>query len=178
MSDPQPRKKANPATAPETDRSRKARMLVSLLGADFAKKSDHPFFRRLAETAAGETDGQGDSKGPDMSAALNGLLNALEAVGPKAAKSDPKGAAQAAPKSALTAKKPAAMPASPPPAKAQKPVTPDTQAEGDDLASQHPALIAKRLSGRGVQETSQILKTLPGPKARQVALILREIGRG
>ena len=62
---------------PETqgDRAEKARMLITILGNDFTRKSSHPFFRSLTETAAQPTETPRDS--PDISRALRNLMSHL-----------------------------------------------------------------------------------------------------
>ena len=56
-------------------RAEKARMLITILGNDFTRKSSHPFFRSLTEAAAQPSkpkEGQ-----PDISRALRNLMSHL-----------------------------------------------------------------------------------------------------
>jgi hypothetical protein len=58
----------------EVHATSKAKMLISILGADFAKSSDHPFFRKLAETALHAPD---DASPEKLGNALQTLVERL-----------------------------------------------------------------------------------------------------
>ena len=59
--------------------AQKARMLISILGTDFTRKSRHPFFRNLTETATKPVSSSAQQ--PDISRALRNLMSQLSARG-------------------------------------------------------------------------------------------------
>ena len=132
----------------------KAQMLVSMLGADFAKSNSHPFFRKLAETAV--KPGQRKSLDSDqMSAALRKLVANLE---------DPR---------RQPAQEPQVEPTPEPKAevKPKKKMPVDTS----DIRLQHPALIAKHVNGLGKLDRQKFIQTLPGPTARLVVSFMGQL---
>lgn len=130
---------------------KKARMLVSMLGADFAKTSAHPFFKDLARTAVRPLDKE--SVPPDMSKALANLVRRL--------------AEPQRPAPVRAAKDMAAdcvMPSL------------DTSHEQEaDIMAQHPALIAKHLIDLPTALQLDALRKLKGQTARQVAIYISEL---
>lgn len=152
MSNPQERQPLEPP--PDgASQVRKARMLVSMLGADFAKSSKHPFFKDLAQTAIKPTPDKRLSE-PEMSRALEKLMLHL---------ADPKRPAPVRP--SVTQDTPKA-----PDQPATLEDTPTT-----DFLKQHPALIAKHLLGLPAQERISVLRSLPGRTARLVAAYSAEL---
>lgn len=146
-----------PIPAPQGDGSpnaaqvKKARMLVSMLGADFAKTSKHPFFKDLAKTAVHPLDKS--TSPPDMSKALANLVRRL---------AEPKTPRRVASKGIVK------------PEAAQAEQSPATQKEAD-IMTQHPALIAKHLIGLPTAQQLAALRKLRGPAARQVAAYISEL---
>jgi len=126
---------------------RKARMLVSMLGADFAKGRDHPFFRDLAKTAIQPVPDKKLSK-PEMSRALEKLVKHL---------AEPRRAPPQRPR-------PAAQPKLPEPPQ-------------DDVFKQHPVLIAKHLATLSANERLSVMRSLPGRTARMVAAYSAELSK-
>ena len=68
---------SNAQRKPSTDprAAQKAQMLITILGNDFTRKSSHPFFRTLTETAAQPNASQQPQ--PDISRALKNLMHHL-----------------------------------------------------------------------------------------------------
>ncbi|WP_394197616.1 hypothetical protein [Litoreibacter albidus] len=131
---------------------KKARMLVSMLGADFAKTSRHPFFRELAQTAVRPLEQAATV--PDLSAALAKLVRRLgDAKAPQRPAERIEVAHQAEDRHD--------------PARRQ-------DARGDIMA-QHPALIAKHLVTLPTSAQLETLRKLRGPTARQVAAYVAEM---
>lgn len=158
-----PPKARSPQEATLDDKTKKARMLISLLGADFARSSNHPFFKRLSQTAIGTTTGVGEPNA-DMSGALADLLDAL-------------GKTEARPK---PQKRPAAPQATPRPkarreAPARAAAVARTPEPEDPIHNQHPAIIASKLQTMPQAEKTKILRALSGRVARQVTIYAREI---
>ncbi|MEP5757939.1 MAG: hypothetical protein ABJ327_01265 [Litoreibacter sp.] len=60
-------------------KAQKARMLISILGTDFTRKSRHPFFRNLTEAATKPVSSSAQQ--PDISRALRNLMSQLSARG-------------------------------------------------------------------------------------------------
>jgi len=129
---------------------KKARMLVSLLGADFAKTSPHPFFKELAQTAVRPLDI--NTPPPDMSKTLAKLIRRL---------------ADAEKGREVTVKKIATEP--------EQTVEPPAQDTDVGIMTQHPALIAKHLIHLPTAQQLEALRKLRGPTARQVATYLGEL---
>ena len=130
---------------------KKARMLVSMLGADFAKTSAHPFFKDLARTAVRPLDKE--SVPPDMSKALANLVRRL-----------------AEPQRLTTVRVANDI--------AADCVTPslDTSREQEaDIMAQHPALIAKHLIDLPTAQRLDTLRKMKGRTARQVAIYISEL---
>ncbi|RLJ41173.1 hypothetical protein BCF46_2961 [Litoreibacter meonggei] len=130
---------------------KKARMLVSMLGADFAKTSAHPFFKDLARTAVRPL-GQ-NSTPPDMSRALANLVRRLAEPQQTAATGMTRKAAERS-----------ALPQVDPP-----------QEKAADILAQHPALIAKHLIDLPTASQLEALRRLRGQTARQVAAYVAEL---
>lgn len=144
------------ASKGETQKVKKARMLVSMLGADFAKSSAHPFFRDLAQTAIRPVVGKKLSE-PEMSRALEKLVKHL---------AEPRGRA---PKDRRGAQD-ISLAQSEPPEPAPSPET--------SFLKQHPVLIAKHLLTLPAQERISVLRSLPGRTARMVAAYSAELKKG
>lgn len=142
-----------PTSAKEEDdrKIQKARMLVSMLGADFAKTSKHPFFRDLAETAIKPVPVTKLSK-PEMSRALQKLVRHL---------ADPK------PKTSPPEDDPVVEDAGE--------ETADMTPAMEDILKQHPVLIAKHLLTLPAQQRITVLRALPGRTARMVASYSAEL---
>jgi hypothetical protein len=66
---------SKPMPDPDNARAEKARMLITILGNDFTRKSQHPFFRSLTEAAAEPAVPRTDQ--PDISRALKNLMSHL-----------------------------------------------------------------------------------------------------
>ncbi|PTX57556.1 hypothetical protein C8N43_2226 [Litoreibacter ponti] len=145
-----PEPQSSSATPVSPEQVKKARMLVSMLGADFAKSSKHPFFKDLARTAVQPSPEPMNA--PDMSAALAKLVKTL---------ADPRVAQRLRPK-------PSPEPEARPEVTAPLPL--DT-----DLPMQHPVLIAKQMMGFPKPDRVAMMRRLPGPTARQVAAYLSEL---
>lgn len=137
----------------KTDRKvRKARMLVSMLGADFAKSSKHPFFRDLAQTAIKPISDDRLSK-PEMSRALEKLVRHL---------ADPKSPRRIKPRAEVV---------EPENVEIAEPV----RMANEDVLKQHPVLIAKHLLTLSPQARIDVLRALPGRTARMVASYSAEL---
>ena len=141
------------------DRVKKSRMLVALLGADFTKQTDHPFFRHLSETATKESETAAAPS--EISQSLRKLLAALESTSP------PNSSQRQVETSA------------PNPIDAPKPHQPKPTLRDRILPSsdEHPAVIAKELREFPRREQSAMIRNLPGPVARQVSLFLWELSK-
>lgn len=137
---------------PTSSQVKRARMLVSLLGADFAKTSEHPFFKELAHTAVVPLPKKAEP--PDMSKALSNLVRRL-AEAKKA-------------KEAATPK---------PEVIAEEPEIAAEAEETPEILTEHPALIAKHLVQLSSDHQLTALRKLRGPTARQVAAYLSEMKR-
>ena len=137
--------------APSPGQVKKARMLVSMLGADFAKTSAHPFFKDLARTAIQPLDRK--AAPPDMSKALATLVRRLaEPHRPRETLRNTK--VQVSTASEKTA----------------------ASATGEpDIMAQHPALIAKHLIDLPTALQLDALRKLRGQTARQVAAYVAEL---
>ncbi len=159
----QRQEKTQPETGSDDEKTQKARMLISLLGADFTRSATHPFFRRLSQTAIGKSTDLDSGSQTDVSGALSELLRALNETEPKTPQKPV--AAPAAPKSQIVTK----HPARPSPVPVDE-VTPDP------LHNQHPAIIARELKSMPQHEKTKFIKTLSGRLARQVALYSKEMG--
>lgn len=151
-----------PETSPQA--VARARMLVSLLGADFAKENKHPFFKRLAQTAVAKTDD--DVASSDMSVALQKLVKTLAAA-EQHAKQHLSPAPKAPPASAVD-KTEAPTPDTSMPQSHQEPAV-------TDISKQHPVLIAKHVIDMPSAQRVQFLRLLPGATARQVAGYVAEL---
>ena len=139
------------ALSPTPAQVKKARMLVSMLGADFAKTSAHPFFKDLARTAVRPLDMK--SEPADMSKALANLVRRLaDARGPSAAS---------------TTKEVSGEP--------EPPQRDAPEKKEADIMEQHPALIAKHLIALPTPLQLDALRWLRGPTARQVAAYVAEL---
>ena len=135
---------------PASGQEEKARMLISLLGADFAQNSAHPFFRHLSELALNEnanTPAEGQ-----MSVALSELIDALN-----------------------TPKPTSAEPITQSPKIEPEHETSDEPHDLEALQDQHPAIIAQTLVKLSNREKSALLLSLPGPIARRTALFAQEL---
>jgi hypothetical protein len=130
---------------------KKARMLVSMLGADFAKTSTHPFFKELAQTAVRPLAKK--SPPPDMSKALAKLVRRLA--------------------DANEAKR-VLKPMEVKPIE-ERPQAEDIQNRDPEILTQHPALIAKYLIGLPTGKQLDALRKLRGQTARQVAIYVAEL---
>ncbi|SFR33575.1 hypothetical protein [Litoreibacter janthinus] len=141
------------ASEPTQAQVKKARMLVSMLGADFAKTSRHPFFKDLARTAVRPLEK--NVPPPDMSKALANLVRRL---------ADPKLPRRAESRTD---------------ASDDRTPTPEPslsfQRREAEIMRQHPALIAKHLLALPAAEQLTALRKLRGPAARQVAAYLSEL---
>ncbi|MEP3347219.1 MAG: hypothetical protein ABJN34_06760 [Litoreibacter sp.] len=136
---------------PSASQVTKARMLVSLLGADFAKTSTHPFFKELAHTAVKSVDVEPTT--PDISQALAKLVRRLaEAKKAKPRRSVPASAGVEASSDESLAQR-------------NKP----------EIMVQHPALIAKHLIALPTDQQLEALRKLRGQTARQVATYVAEL---
>lgn len=141
--------------SPQPVQVKKARMLVAMLGADFAKSSPHPFFKDLARTAVQPLDKKAPP--PDLSRALANLVRKL--AEPQIRR----------PSSKIKDQKTLSVDvASDPPGDAL------VEPKGDIMA-QHPALIAKHLLELSSAERLNALRHLPGKTARQVASYISEL---
>ncbi len=136
---------------PSPGQVKKARMLVSMLGADFAKTSAHPFFKDLARTAVQPLDRK--AAPPDMSKALATLVRRLaEPHRPRETRRNIK-----VQESTVS-------------------VEPEASAIGEpDIMAQHPALIAKHLIDLPTALQLDALRKLRGQTARQVAAYVAEL---
>lgn len=155
---------AKPNLPLEAQSSQRARMLVTLLGPEFAKQADHPFFERLVDLAA--TDQPADkpsTKDQSLSKSLKILVDRLERS------SDQK------PQSELPTPVPSDAPAqdAQAPQKAADPKA--LEMAMSSLSDQHPAVIAATAKSLGSKDRARLLRSLPGATARQVlALLNRE----
>ncbi len=141
----------NGVGAPTPEQVKKARMLVSLLGADFAKTSAHPFFKELAQTAVRPLETR--SLPPDMSKTLAKLVRRLaDAQEERSAYSPP--SVERIPESSRDD---------------------SAQQRNADIMAQHPALIAKHLIELPTAQQLEALRKLRGQTARQVATYLAEL---
>ncbi|WP_154666812.1 hypothetical protein [Litoreibacter arenae] len=140
------------APSPTSDQVNKARMLVSMLGADFAKSSKHPFFKDLARKAVCPVERTPASQ--DMSKALANLVSQL-----------------AKPQTHRSTARKISVPA---PANAGTP-TQSRAEQSDEIMAQHPALIAKHLVKLTTPQQLDALRKLRGQTARQVAAYLAEL---
>ncbi|WP_298258912.1 hypothetical protein [uncultured Litoreibacter sp.] len=145
------------ATPPTSSQVKKARMLVSMLGADFAKSSPHPFFRELAQTAIRPIDVKAPP--PDMSKTLAKLVRRLADAEKGRVRSTP--AKRTAPKLEK--------------AKAVSPDATPQPMQDVSIMAQHPALIAKHLVKLPTAQQLDALRKLRGQTARQVAIYLGEL---
>lgn len=145
----------------EDERTQKARMLISLLGADFTRSATHPFFRRLSQTAIGKATETQNAEPTDVSGALADLLTALKSTD----NTQSKRPAQRAPTQTVAIKKPPERPKIP-----QKPT-----ALREPLEGQHPAIIARELQSMQQAQKTAFIKGLSGRLARQVTLYSKEL---
>ena len=153
----QPLKKPVPGTSqggaspPTPAQVKKARMLVSLLGADFAKTSPHPFFKELAQTAIRPLEI--NSPPPAMSKTLAKLIRRL-----------------------ADAQKGREVARLPKIEDGNEHAAENTEQDlGAGIMKQHPALIAKHLVQLPTAQQLEALRKLRGPTARQVATYLGDL---
>lgn len=153
--DPIPSSGEKEKRIPSPSQVRKARMLVSMLGADFAKTSEHPFFQDLARTAVRPVEKKDPP--PDMSKALANLVRKL---------AEPKIASE---KSKNLPTRGGVEP--------EREVTKrgEEQPKAANILTQHPALIAKHLLELSKAERLSELRKLQGKTARQVATYITEL---
>ena len=149
--EPLPETPQRDVASPSPAQVKKARMLVSLLGADFAKTSAHPFFKDLARTAVRPLEQS--SAPPDMSKALANLVRRL---------AEPQ-------RLAAVRVRPGVV---------ERPALPQReqpQEKAADIMAQHPALIAKHLIDLPTASQLEALRRLRGQTARQVAAYVAEL---
>lgn len=155
----------NLSVSPEFS-SRRAKMLITMLGADFTKTARHPFFDRLIDLATSDTNREHDPKLNDqgLSTALQALIARLEAAeDPLTTPSNRRDirvgetADQSAEHEATNKAKDSA------------------QTTIDALRDQHPVVIANTAKNLTSKQKAVLLRALPGNLARHVFSILQNL---
>lgn len=148
--------------------TQRARMLVTLLGPEFAKNSDHPFFTRLIDLAAASDSSHGAPVDPSrLSASLSALVARLDttsSVDQESASTDHHNEQTETPALDVTQK-------SEPERQHSVPETELPQ----DLVFQHPAVIAVTAKNIGAEQRKKLLDDLPPLVANQVTTLVERL---
>lgn len=137
----------------------RARMLVTLLGSEFTKSVQHPFFRRIAQRASDSAVGRKDevaNHSDNLTDALQSLVQKLESsertTGSHSRRSDPSRVAQDA--------------------------SSDSTAivlgcdGGSETTNQHPLLICEALQELPPEDVTELVSQLPAKTALQVLKLM------
>lgn len=140
----------------ELETAKKARMLITILGPDFTRKSSHPFFRNLSETASKPI--LTDDASTDISGALQNLMTRLSRHQSKTAQSQEHLETKTHNRKEIELS------------------VARLRTEGFVIENnQHPAMLAKELLSKPSTERTRIIKTLSRPVARRVVIYMREL---
>lgn len=148
------RPNTDPSTHVPSFSSRRARALITMLGADFAKTSRHPFFHRLVDLAVQAPAKDVPTDDPGLSASLQALVDRLGKPLP--------------PDTSETVRQ--ASDPKPPLDACQQ--TSSTLVGDQTLQDQHPAVIARAAKTLAPKDQAALLRNLSGATARQVLSIL------